>query len=122
MPRIPKRWELTDRKVIRTIRQLAALPAQARATTRCMQDMAALRINVAGVCQAICDWIDAGRPVTATITTEDEKHIGEPAYEVYPTIEGVKLFVKVSIVQRGSQSELLLIISAHENGGGKAHD
>jgi hypothetical protein len=120
MPRIPKRWELTDRKVIRTIRQLAALPDLVRTTKRCLQDMASLRINRAGVCQAICDWIDAGETVIATITTEDPKHIAEPAYEVYPDIEGVKMFVKVSVVSRGSQAELLLIISAHENEGGQS--
>lgn len=120
MPRIPKRWELTDRKVIRTIRQLAALPDLVRTTKRCLQDMASLRINRAGVCQAICDWIDAGQPVIATITTEDPKHIAEPAYEVYPVIEGVKMFVKVSVVRRGSRTELLLIISAHENEGGQS--
>jgi len=119
MPRIPKRWEITDRRVIRTLRRLAALPAQAHVTKRCAQDMAALRITTAGVCQAICDWIDAGKSVTVTITSEDEKHIGEPAYEVYPVIEGVELFIKVSIVRRGSRSELLLIISAHRDGGGK---
>ena len=120
MPRIPKRWELTDRKVIRTIRRLAAIPDLVRTTNRCLQDMASLRINRAGVCQAICDWIDAGETVTATITTEDPKHIAEPAYEVYPVIEGVKMFVKVSVVSRGSQTELLLIISAHENEGGQS--
>jgi HTH-type transcriptional regulator/antitoxin MqsA len=53
-----------------------------------MQDMAALGINVAGVCRAICDWIDAGEPVMVTITTEDPKHIAEPAYEMYPVMAG----------------------------------
>ena len=51
MTRIPKRWELTDRKVIRAIRRLAALPDLVRTTKRCLQDMASLRINRAGVCQ-----------------------------------------------------------------------
>jgi len=30
------------------------------------------------------------------------------------------MFVKVSVVSRGSQAELLLIISAHENEGGQS--
>ena len=91
-----------------------------RTTSRCLKDMTSLRINKAGVCQALCDWVDAGQPVTATITTEDTEHIAEPAYEMYPVIEGVKMFVKVSVVSRGSQPELLLIISAHENEGGQS--
>jgi len=119
MPRIPKRWELTDRKVIRTIRQLAAHPEAVGATKRAMQDMGALSLNVAGICHEMCEWIDAGKPVTCTITSKDPSHVGEPAYEMYPVIEGVNVFVKVSIVQRGSATELLLIISAHRDGGGE---
>lgn len=119
MPHIPKRWELTDRKIIRTVRQLAAHPEAVRATKRAMRDMSALRLTVAGVCYEICEWIDAGKPLTCTITTNDPGHVGEPAYELYPIIEGVDVFVKLSIVQRGSDTELLLIISAHRDGGGK---
>lgn len=119
MPRIPKRWELKDRKLIRTIRELADHPDAVRATKRAMQDMAALRLNVAGVCYEIREWIDAGQPLTCTITTNDPDHVGEPAYELYPVIEGVDMFVKVGIVQRGGETELLLIISAHRDAGGE---
>ena len=119
MTRIPKRWELNDRKVIRTIRQLAAHPDAVRATKRAVQDMGALRLNVAGICHEICAWIDAGKPVTCTVTSKDPSHVGEPAYEMYPAIEGVNVFIKVGVVQRGSTTELLLIISAHRDGGGE---
>lgn len=119
MPHIPKRWELTDRKVIRTVRMLAAHPEAARTTTRALRDMAALRLTVAGICHEICEWIDSDRPVMCTITSKDPAHIGEPAYEMYPVVEGVNVFVKVSIVQRGSETELLLIISAHRDEGGE---
>jgi hypothetical protein len=119
MPRISKRWEITDRKVIRTIRELAARPGAVRATTRATQDMAELRLTRAGICHEICEWIDAGKAITCTITTNDPAHVGEPAYELYPEIEGVDVFVKVGLVQRGSETKLLLIISAHRDGGGE---
>ena len=119
MPRIPKRWEFKDRKIIRTIRELADYPGAVRATKRALQDMGALRLTVAGICHEIREWIDAGKPLTCTITTKDPAHAGEPAYELYPVIEGVDVFIKLSIVRRGSGAELLLIISAHRDGGGK---
>jgi len=90
-----------------------------RATTRAMQDMAALRITVAGVCQAICEWIDAGEQITETITRCDEEHVGEPAYELYPVFADVDMFIKVTITERGSDQELLLVISAHRQEGGR---
>jgi len=80
--------------------------------------MAALRLTIAGVCRAICDWIDSGKSLMETITRYDEEHIGEPAYELYPVIDGRELFIKVTICERGSAHELLLVISAHRQEGG----
>lgn len=119
MPKPPKRWELKDRGDLRTIRQLAGEPAKVSATKRALQDMTALHINTAGVCQAICDWIDAREKVWQIITTDDPKHTGEPAYELYPTIDGHDMFIKVTICERGSDHELLLLISAHKQQGGR---
>lgn len=119
MSRVPKRWELKDRKVVRTIRELAAHPDAVRVTKRALRDMAALRLTVAGVCCEICAWIDAGKALMCTITARDPAHVGEPAYELYPVIEGVDVFIKLGIVRRGIQTELLLIISAHRDGGGQ---
>jgi hypothetical protein len=81
--------------------------------------MAALRLTIAGVCQAICDWIDAGEPLMETITRYDEEHVGEPAYELYPVVSDARLFIKVTICERGSAQELLLVISAHRQEGGQ---
>ena len=119
MPKPPKRWELKDRKVLRTIRQLAGEPAKARATKRALHDMAALRINIAGVCQAICDWIDGGETVMETITTNITEHAGEPAYEFQPAIDEHDMFIKVTICERDTDHELLLLISAHKQQGGR---
>ena len=84
-----------------------------------MRDMADLRITVAGVCQLICDWIDAGQELMETITRYDTKHFGMPAYELYPVAEEIPLFVKVTIIDRGSDLELLLLVSAHRQEGGR---
>jgi hypothetical protein len=119
MPRPPKRWELKDRKVRRTLRQLAGEPATVSATKRALQDMLALRINKAGVCQAICDWIDDGETIMETITTDIPDHVGEPAYEFQPTIDGHDMFIKVTICERDTDHELLLLISAHKQQGGR---
>ena len=119
MPRPPKRWELRDRKVLRAIRQLAGEPVKVIATKRSVQDMMALRVTKAGVCQAICDWIDGRETVMETITTDTPEHAGEPAYEFQPTIEGHDMFIKVTVCERDSGHELLLLISAHKQPGGR---
>jgi hypothetical protein len=119
MPKPPKRWELKDRKVLRAIRRLAGEPAKVAATKRAVFDMAAVRITKAGVCQAICDWIDSGETVMETITTDIPEHAGEPAYEFKPTIDGQLMFVKVTICERKTDHELLLLISAHKQQGGQ---
>src|SRR5665648_1145735 len=95
MPTPPKRWPLKDRKIVKAIRRLA------------------------GVCQAVCDWIDAGEQITETITRYDAEHVGEPAYELYPVFDDTDMFIKVTICERGSDQESLLVISAHRQEGGK---
>jgi len=119
VPTPPKRWPLKDRKIVKTIRQLAADPTKVHATARSMRDMATLRITIAGVCQAICEWIDAGEQITETITRCDKEHVGEPAYELYPVFTDVDMLIKVTITERGSDQELLLVISAHRQEGGR---
>jgi len=119
MPTPPKRWPLKDRKIVKAIRRLAGEPDKVHATTRSVRDLAALRITIAGVCQAVCDWIDAGEQITETITRYDAEHVGEPAYELYPVFDDTDMFIKVTICERGSDQELLLVISAHRQEGGK---
>ena len=48
-----------------------------------------------------------------------EEHVGEPAYELYPVFADVDMFIKVTITERGSDQELLLVISAHRQEGGR---
>jgi hypothetical protein len=113
MPTPPRRWPLKDRNIVKSLRRLAGESDKVHATTRSMRDLAALRITIAGVCQAVCDWIDAGDQIMETITGYDEEHVGEPAYELYPVIDGTDMFIKATICERGSDRELLLVISAH---------
>ena len=119
MPTLPKRWPLKDRKIVKAIRRLAGEPDKVHATTRSMRDLAALGITIAGVCQAVCDWINAGEQITETITRYDAEHVGEPAYELYPVIDDTDMFIKVTICERGSDQELLLVISANRQEGGQ---
>ena len=119
MSKPPKRWELKDRKVLRTIRRLAGEPAKVAATKRAVFDMAALRLTKAGVCQAICDWIDGDETVVETITTNIPEHTGEPAYEFQPNIDGHDMFIKVTTYEGATGRKLLLLISAHKQQGGQ---
>ena len=119
MPTPPKRWPLKDRKIVKSLRRLAGEPDKVHATTRSMRDLAALGITIAGVCQAVCDWINAGEQITETITRYDAEHVGEPAYELYPVIDDTDMFIKVTIRERRSDQELLLVISAHRQEGGQ---
>lgn len=38
-----------------------------------------------------------------TVTRYDAAHAGEPAYELYPVVEGITLFIKVTIIERGGE-------------------
>ena len=65
------------------------------------------------VCDAICDWIEAGRPVAEITTEYVPEHKGEPAYVMTPKINDVDFYVKVTIIDAGEWREQLLIISTH---------
>jgi hypothetical protein len=81
--------------------------------------MAARGLTRVGVCEAICEHIDASGPVDQTMTDTAVGHIGEVAYELYPTVEAEDLFVKVGIDESRSQPALVLI-SVHERHGSRA--
>lgn len=111
-----KRWELRDKSRIALIRKLAGDPQAVRPTNTARQDMTRLRLTMAGVCEAICDYIDGDAAVMETITDAARGYIGKPAYEVYPTIDAEDLFVKVGIDKR-RWGLVLILISVHERQG-----
>jgi len=107
--RVPKRWELTDTEVIAHIRQLAGKSSQVRVVERAREDMVRLGLNKSGVCEAVCEYIDAGRPVDETITRKAAGHVGKHAYELYPEIDSADRYVKLGI-----DGGVLVLISVHE--------
>jgi hypothetical protein len=75
--------------------------------------MAVRNLTKAGVCEAICDYIDGCGPVDQSMTDTAVGHVGEPVYQLYPTIEAEDLFLKVGIDESQPQPTLVLI-SVHE--------
>jgi len=110
---VPKSTPVTDKTLIRRIRALASQPQRVAVTRSARGDMTARSLTKAGVCEAICDHIDGCGPVDESITDTAAGHIGEPVYQLYPTIEAEDLFVKVGIDESGSQPTLILI-SVHD--------
>ena len=85
-------------------------------TTRAKCDLWAEDLTKEDVCDAICDWIDAGKPVQQITTQHVAEHEGEPAYVMVPEVSGAELYVKVTIIDRGEWQEKLLLISSHRHG------
>ena len=102
-----------DPQVVQTIRELAARLDTVRVTTRAECDLWAEHLTKEDVCDAICDWIDASKPVEQVTTRYVPEHRGEPAYVMAPEVGGMELYVKVTIVDPGEWKEKLLIISSH---------
>lgn len=84
-------------------------------TTRAKCDLWAEDLTKEDVCDAICDWIDAGKPVEQIATEHVPEHKGEPAYVMVPKVGNEELYVKVTIVDLGRWQEKLLIISSHRH-------
>ena len=110
---MPKSTPVTDKTLIRRIRALASEPHRIAVTRRALADMAARSLTKAGVCEAICDYIDGSSPVDRSVTDTAAGHIGELVYQFYPTIEAEDLLVKVRIDESRSPPTLVLI-SVHE--------
>jgi hypothetical protein len=102
-----------DPGTVQAIRKLAAQPDRVRLTTRAQCDLWAEHLTKEDVCDAVCDWIAAGRPVVSITTEHVVEHRGEPAYEMLPRVGDAELYVKVAIADLGEWQEKLLIISSH---------
>jgi len=102
-----------DPQTVQTIRELAGQLDRVRLTMRAQCDLWAEHLTKENVCDAICDWIDAGKPVGVITTAHVAEHRGEPAYEMLPQVGDAELYVKVTIVDLGDWQEKLLIISSH---------
>lgn len=102
-----------DPQTVQTIRDLAERPDRVRLTKRAMYDLWAEHLTKEDVCDAICEWIDAGKRVEQITTQHVPEHKGEPQYLMVPKIGDAEVYVKVTIVDPGEWKEKLLIISSH---------
>jgi len=102
-----------DPQTVQTIRELAGQPDRVRLTMRAKCDLWAENLAKEDVCDAICDWVDAGKSLRVVITEHVAEHKGKPQYEMLPQVREAKLLVKVTIVDLGEWQEKLLIVSSH---------
>ncbi|MDH4203467.1 MAG: hypothetical protein OEV87_11320 [Phycisphaerae bacterium] len=102
-------------EIVRLIYQLAGIPEGVLTTTSAYRDMVRLRLKRHDICDAIREWIDAGKYILEDETRHDPHFTGETIYiiENCPVSEHV-LYVKVQIRQNVKTGNYLLIISAHE--------
>lgn len=102
-----------DPTIVREIRRLALIPDEVIVTDTASSDLLARRLSVDDICSAIVDWIDAGERIKPTILHSFPGLVGEPAFEMKPRIDGVRFYLKVTLIERHSPGEYLLLISAH---------
>lgn len=103
-----------DQEIVKTIRLLAARINEVGQTKQSMRDMWYEGLKKDDICEAICDWIDKGKPVQEIVTKYVPERVGEPAYVIKPIIEGKEYYVKVTITNPDMWNERLLIISSHK--------
>ena len=99
--------------VVQHIFRLAGQPEQVEPSTTAYYDLLGLHLTKTDICDAICNWIDKGKPVQEIVTEYADGHIGEPAYVMKPDLSGVRCYVKVAIQEGETPDGKLLIISAH---------
>ena len=102
-----------DSKIVKLIYKLAGDPSQVKWTQRAYWDMVSNDLTVAGLCEAIQEWINAGKTVIEGVTTEAQPHTGKFHYIMKPTIEKRKIYLKVGIEKDPNTGEQMLIISSH---------
>lgn len=102
-------------ETINLIYKLAGDPSKVRSTQRAYYDMLAYKLTIGGICEAIQEWIDAGKDVIEDVTRESQPHIGKPIYIMEPIIiERQKIYLKVGIGKNQVTGEYMLIISSHK--------
>jgi hypothetical protein len=66
------------------------------------------------LCTEIVSWIDGGGRVKLTKLHSVPGKVGNPAYEMKPTINGSLIYIKVTIDKKASGEEML-ILSSHRD-------
>lgn len=75
--------------------------------------MLAYGITIAGICEAIQEWIDADKDLIEDVTKAAQPHIGKPIYIMKPKIGKQEIYLKVGIERNQETGKYMLIISAH---------
>ena len=104
--------EYAESEVVNLIVKLAGNSEEVVTTQVALFDLMGLKLTKTDICDAICAWINEGRPVGKIITKYAQGYVGKPAYIMKPTLRGERCYVKVTIRRDNTHSQLL-IISAH---------
>lgn len=96
------------------IRALASKPDAVTTTKRVTFDLLGLRLTKDDICMKIISWIDGGGRVKPTTLHSVPGKVGNPAYEMKPTINGSLIYIKVTIDKKVSGEEML-ILSSHRD-------
>ena len=99
---------------IATIRSLASNPEAVKTTKTVIYDLMALKLTKDDLCTEIVSWIDGGGTVKLTKLHSVPGKVGNPAYEMKPTINGSLIYIKVTIDKKASGEEML-ILSSHRD-------
>jgi len=100
-----------DEQSVQRLYELAARPEDTATTKTAHWDMFGGGLTKADVCDALRDWIDAGKDIRQTQMRGQDA--GQPGYEIKPTLSGSLLYCKFVIRNRDGVDELLIIVSAH---------
>ncbi len=100
-------------ETLKEICRLAADSSRVRITQTAMYDLMARQFTKADVCDEIIQWINRGDVVKETTLHTFPNLVGMPAYELKLRINGALFYIKMTLVDLGSPSEYMLLISAH---------
>lgn len=100
---------------IAKIRILASDPSKVKITKTVEYDLMGLGLTKDDACLEIVTWIDAGERVKPTTLHSVEGKVGDRAFEMKPTINSERIYIKVTIEPLPFQRDELLVLSFHRD-------
>lgn len=104
----------TDDEIAK-IKDLASDPSKVMTVKTVEYDLMSLGLTKDDACLEIVDWIDADGRVKPTTLHSFAGKVGERAFEMKPTINSERIYIKVTIEPRPLQRDELLVISFHRD-------
>jgi hypothetical protein len=98
-------------EVIQLIRRLAKDAERVEVYRTAIYSFMGGELTKEDVCDAVCEWIDAGKGIVETTIHTIPEFKGTPAYELKPRLGGQIHYVKMAIEKR--DDDWMLILSAH---------